>query len=214
MSQVTVHAITGSPFARAVLATLIEKGAPYRHAPMVPGQHKSPEYLARHPFGRVPIIEHDGFELYETQAILRYLDRVFPDPALTPADPRAAARMDQAMNVTDWYFFRVVGVGIVFNRVVAPRLGFPSNEEAVTAALPESRVILKAIEGLLGDKPYMAGDKLTLADLHLGPQIDMLAQCSEGREMLDGSPLEAWLARLNARPSFSATTWDQLAAAA
>jgi glutathione S-transferase len=55
----------------------------------------------RHPFGRVPVLEYDGFMLYETQAILRFLDRILPSPTLTPADPKAAARMDQAMIIND-----------------------------------------------------------------------------------------------------------------
>src|ERR1700723_1009980 len=97
MSEFVIHSIPGSPFGRAVLATLEEKGAPYRLSPVAPGTFKSPEHMARHPFGRVPVLEHDGFRLYETQAILRYLDRVVPMPALTPADPKAAALMDQAM---------------------------------------------------------------------------------------------------------------------
>src|SRR5476651_2137726 len=102
MSDFIVHTIPGSPFARAVLATLEEKGASYRVSPVAPGAFRSPEHLARHPFGRVPVLEHDGFMIYETQAILRYLDRVIPAPALTPADPRTAALMDQALNVSDW----------------------------------------------------------------------------------------------------------------
>jgi len=53
----------------------------------------------------VPVLEHDGFVLYETAAILRYLDRVLPDPRLTPADARRAARMDQLMSINDWYLF-------------------------------------------------------------------------------------------------------------
>jgi len=122
MSEFTVHTVPGSPFARAVLATLEEKGARYRLAPLAPNASKSPEHLARHPFGRVPAFEHDGFALYETQAILRYLDRVLPQPALTPADPRRAARMDQVMNINDWYLFHGVGNVIVFHRVIAPQL--------------------------------------------------------------------------------------------
>ncbi len=105
MSEFTVHSIPGSPFGRAVMTTLEEKGARYRFSPVAPGSLRSPEHLARHPFGRVPVLEHDGFLLYETQAILRYLDRMLPSPALTPADPRRAARMDQVMNVNDWYLF-------------------------------------------------------------------------------------------------------------
>src|SRR5215471_1622187 len=103
MTEFTIHTIPGSPFARAVCATLEEKGAAYRIHGMQPGQHKVEPHVSRHPFGRVPVIEHDGFMLYETQAILRYLDRVLPAPALTPTDPKAAARMDQVMNVSDWY---------------------------------------------------------------------------------------------------------------
>ena len=83
-----VHTVPGSPFARAVLATLEEKGAPYRIAPIALGGHKTEPHLARHPFGRMPVLEHDGFILYETQAILRYLDRILPEPPLTPADPK------------------------------------------------------------------------------------------------------------------------------
>src|ERR1700694_3242943 len=98
MSDFIVHSIPGSPFGRAVLAALEEKGASYRLSPVAPGSFKSPEHMARHPFGRVPVLEHGGFMLYETQAILRYLDRVLRAPALTPVDPKARARLDQVIN--------------------------------------------------------------------------------------------------------------------
>src|SRR6478672_8608708 len=134
MSEFIVHSIPGSPFGRTVMATLEEKGASYRLAPVAPGTFKSPEHLARHPFGRVPVLEHDGFALYETQAILRYLDRVLPTPSLTPADPKRTARMDQAMNVNDWYLFQGVANVIVFHRVVGPRvLGLAPDEAAIEA---------------------------------------------------------------------------------
>src|SRR5262245_136505 len=118
MSEFIVHSIPGSPFGRAVLTTLEEKGARYRVRPVMPGTLKSPVHLALHPFGRIPVLEHDGFRLYETQAILRYLDRMLPAPALTPADPKHAARMDQVLNVCDWYLFQGCGSVIGFQRVV------------------------------------------------------------------------------------------------
>src|SRR5260370_22676162 len=71
MSEFTVYSMPASPFGRAVLATLEEKAATYRLLPVAPGTFRSPEHLARHPFGRVPVLEHDGFSLYESQAILR-----------------------------------------------------------------------------------------------------------------------------------------------
>ena len=132
MSEFTVHSVPGSPFGRAVLATLEEKGALYRLSPVMPGTMRAPEHLSRHPFGRVPVLEHYGFSLYETQAILRYLDRVLPAPALTPGDCKAAARMDQAMNVNDWYLFQGVANVIGFQRVVKPRLmGLAPDETAI-----------------------------------------------------------------------------------
>ena len=76
MSSFVVHNIPGSPFGRAVLATLEEKGASYRLAPVAPGTLKSEAHLALHPFGRIPVLDHDGFRLYETSAVdrLRWID--------------------------------------------------------------------------------------------------------------------------------------------
>ena len=84
MSEVIVRGIPGSPYVRTALLGLIESGAPHRLAPLAPGGHRSPDYLTKHPFGRVPVIEHDDFVLYESQAILRYADQVFAMGRLTP----------------------------------------------------------------------------------------------------------------------------------
>ena len=78
MSEFVVYTVPGSPYARAVLATLEEKRVDYRLSPLAPAGIKSEPHLSRHPFGRMPAVEHDGFRLYETQAILRYIDRIFP----------------------------------------------------------------------------------------------------------------------------------------
>src|SRR5271165_4898264 len=173
MSSFTVYSIPGSPFGRAVLATLEEKHAPYRLSPVAPGTFRSPEHLARHPFGRVPVLEHDGFRLYETQAILRYLDRVLLSPPLTPADPRAAARMDQAMNINDWYLFQGVGSVIGFQRVVGPKLlGLTPDEAIIEAAMPKAHAVFGELARLLGEGPYFAGPDLSLADLMLAAQVE------------------------------------------
>ncbi len=117
MSEFIVHSVPGSPYGRTVFATLEEKRADYRLAPVTPDGAKREPHLSRHPFGRVPVLEHDGLVLYETQAILRYIDRVLPTPALSPRDPRMTARMDQIMNVCDWYLFQGVGNVIGFQRI-------------------------------------------------------------------------------------------------
>jgi len=212
MSEFTVHSIPGSPFGRAVLAALEEKGAPYRISPVAPGTMRSPEHLAHHPFGRVPVLEHDGFMLYETQAILRYLDRVLPQPALTPIDPRRAARMDQVMNVNDWYLFHGVGNVIVFHRVIGPRvMGLAPDEAAIAAAMPKALTVFNELAHLLGERPYFAGDTMSLADLMLAPAVEFFAMIPEWSAL--GAPhanLVAWLARMQDRPSMRATTWERV----
>ena len=216
MSEFLVHLIPGSPFARSVLVTLEEKAAPYRVAAVAPGALRSAPHLARHPFGRVPVLEHGEFRLYETQAILRYLDRVLPDPALTPADPRRAARMDQAMNVNDWYLFHGVANVIGFQRVVGPRLmGLTADEAAIAAAMPKARMVFDELAQLLGAEPYFSGATVSLADLMLAPQLDFLEQTPEWEPLTARHPrLRQWLARMQARASLTGTTWEKVAARA
>lgn len=210
-----VHTALGSPYGRAVLATLLEKGAAHRIAPVAPGAWKSEAHRSLHPFGRVPVLEHDGFVLYETQAILRYLDRVLPCPALTPDDPRTAAQMDQVMNICDWYLFQGVVNVIGYQRLVRPHVTrLPPDEEAVAQAMPRAHVVLDRLERLLGDRPYLAGDAISLADLHVAPQIAFLARTPEWAALAAPvANLAAWLDRMNERASFRATVREHLAEA-
>jgi glutathione S-transferase len=213
MSEFTVHSIPGSPFGRAVLATLEEKDTPYRLSPVAPGTFRSPEHLARHPFGRVPVLEHEGFRIYETQAILRYLDRVVPTPPLTPSNPKAAARMDQLMGVNDWYLFQGVGAVIGFQRVVGPRLlGLTPDEAVIEAAMPKAQTVFAELARQLADQPYFVGEAITLADLMLAPQVAFFRETPEWAVL--GAPrgnLASWLERMEARPSLQATTWERVA---
>ena len=210
MSDFIVHGIPGSPFNRAVLATLEEKRARYTFAPVPFGTSRQEPHISRHPFGRIPVLEHGDFMLYETQAILRYLDRVIPSPALTPADPKAAARVDQLMNICDWYLFQGVGNVIAFQRVVLPILrGVAGDEAAIAAALPQAHIVFNELSRLLGAKAYLAGETVTLADLMAAPQMDFMSATPEWAVLTANTPnLVAWLARMTARASFKATTWD------
>ena len=216
MSELVVHTIPGSPFGRSVLVALEEKRASYRVIPVALGSHRSPEHLARHPFGRVPAMEHGDFNLYETQAILRYIDRVYPAPALTPAHPRAAARMDQLMNINDWYLFQGVANVIGFQRIVAPRLmGTTPDEGAIAAALPRARAVFDELAQLLSDQQFFAGEAVSLADVLLAPQIDFMRATPEWQLLTANHPqLGSWLDRMNARRSMAATTWERVAAMA
>jgi glutathione S-transferase len=206
MSNIAVYGIPGSPFLRSVEIALREKGLDYGLNALKPGEHKQPDYLARHPFGRVPAFEHDGFAIYETQAIIRYLDEVFPNPPLTPGNAEARARMNQLIGIIEWYYFPKAAAPIGFNRIIGPRLlGLPGDEAAVTEALPMARTCFAQFEQLLGDRLYFGGDSISIADIMLGAQLDLLNQCREGRDLIGGSRLEPWLKRMSSRASFAAT---------
>ena len=214
MSAFTVYSIPGSPFARSVMATLEEKGASWTLSPLSPGALRDPVHLERHPFGRMPVLDHDGFQLYETQAILRYLDRILEEPALTPADAQAAARMDQVMNINDWYLFQGCSNIIVFQRVIGPMLmNLEPDLEAISEAMPGARTVFGALSGLLGDKPWFAGDQMSLADLLVGPQLELFARAPEWEELIAKAPnLADFLTRIEARPAMQITRMERLAA--
>jgi glutathione S-transferase len=210
---IVIHGIPGSPYVRKPLLVCEEKGAPYRLAAMAfgTGANKTPEYLARNPFGRIPTIQHGDFVLYEAQAIARYIDQVFDGPSLTPADPRAQARMNQVMNIVDWYVMPSISAGIGFNRVVKPKFGMPADEEAVEKALPLARTCVAALEEILAAKPYFAGDEVSLADLFAYGHFEFLGETPEGADLLAGSRLLGWMERMAERPSVQKTTWERLA---
>ena len=210
-SRMVVHGIPGSPYVRAALLTLEEKGADYEFVAMAPGALKQHPHLSRHPFGRIPAFEHDGWMLYETQAIMRYVDVVVPAPRLQPEEPRAAARMNQLMGITDWYVMPQVSAPITRNRVVAPRFNRPVDEDAIVKAIPNAQICIAEIGRLLDGHAWLAGDALSLADLLLAPQLSMFALAPEGVAILqDHENLNGWLARIEVRPSMKATTWDKL----
>lgn len=216
MSEFVIHSAPGSPYGRSVLIALQEKGASYRLAPLTRAIMQSAAYRELHPFGRLPVIEHGGFRLYETQAIIRYVDRALPQPCLTPTDSQAAARMDLLMNVNDWYLFQGVNNIIGFHRIVGPRLmGLTPDEAAIAAAMPKAHTVFNELARLLDDSPFFVGNSISLADVLLAPQLDFLRQTPEWEPLTSHhANLRAWLDRMNARPSMAATTWEQVAAMA
>jgi glutathione S-transferase len=214
MSTIVIHGVPGSPYVRMPMLACEEKGVAWRLVPMGMGDAKAPEHLARHPFGRIPAIEHGDFRLYEAQAIIRYIDQAFEGPSLTPADPQAQARMNQVMNIVDWYVMPSISSGIVFNRVIKPMFGMPVDEAAVAAAVPQATTCVSALTEILGDRPYFGGDSVSLADIAAVAHLDFMSAAPETACLLAQSPtLQAWLDRMTSRPSAQKTTMAVLRAA-
>jgi glutathione S-transferase len=216
MSEIVVYGVPGSPYVRSALLGLHEKRAAHRLAAMGANAFalRTPEHLGRHPFGRIPILQHGDFWLYETQAILRYLDAALPGPALQPQDARAAARMNQIAGIVDWYLFPNISVGIAAERLMSQRFwGRAPDEANIARALPHARTCLAELARLMGASEFLAGPAVTIADLMVAPHLLFFQATSEGQELLSGTVLEGWLTRMRSRPSVQNTETERLQAA-
>jgi glutathione S-transferase len=203
----TLHGYRYSVYLRIARLALEEKGLTYARVEVNPFDPAMPaEYLKLHPFGRVPTLVHDGFTLYETGAITRYVDRTFPGPTLQPGDTRTLARMDQIISVVDSYVYWPMVRQVFSHAVFRPKAGRPGDAAEVKAGLAAAPKVLAALEALAADGPFLTGAALSLADLHLGAMIAYFALAPEGLALVQQQPkLAAWWARLAERPSMSLT---------
>lgn len=206
MSAPVLFGASYSVYVRSARLALEEKGVPYRLEDVDIFAKGGPPagYLQRHPFGRIPAFEHDGFRLYETGAITRYVDEAFAGPKLQPANPQPRARMNQVLSILDNYAYRTLVWDIFVERVRAPAQGRTADEAKIAAALPKAETCLAAIESLMeGD--HLAGDALTLADLHAAPMFAYVTLAAEGAALLRRhAGLASWWQRMTQRPSVAA----------
>ncbi|MER9108438.1 MULTISPECIES: glutathione S-transferase family protein [unclassified Mesorhizobium] len=204
MGKPIVYGAEYSVYLRIVRLVLAEKGIDYELVPVdvfaadgVPAW-----YFEHHPFGRIPAFEHDGFRLFETSAIARYVEEAFDGPTLQPADARGRARMGQIIGMLDAYGYRAM----VWD-VAVERLEKEAPDEALIASgLRQAETVLGVLTSLKAPGPWLLGDQLTLADLHAAPIIAYFLNVAEGQGLLARfADIQDWYARIAARPSFVRT---------
>lgn len=208
MANPIVYGPGYSTFTRSVRLGLEEKDVPYdlNEVDLLSEAHKSADHLARNPFGKVPAFSHNGFMLYETGAILRYIDDAFEGIPLQPSDVKQRARMNQIMGIVDSYAYPCFITNIFIPRVVVPMTGGTTDESAVAEQMPMARTCVETLEKLVGSNQYAAGDTLSMADLLLIPVHDYFAQTPEGKETLaSASNLARWWSSVSTRPSLEKT---------
>ena len=205
--SVELHGYRYSVYLRIVAMTLLEKNVSWTHVEVNPFAPPVPEdYLALHPFGRVPTLVHDGFALYETTAITRYVDEAFPGAPLQPGDPKARARMNQIIAVADSYGYWPMVRQVFSHRAFRPAQGTAGEEAVIAEGLDRSKTVLAAIEKLAVGGEFLPAQSLTLADIHLGAMIAYFTAAAEGRSELARHPkLSRWWAAFSQRPSLLRT---------
>ena len=160
----------------------------------------------RTPFGLVPVLKQGAFTLYESAAICRYIDLSFPDPALVPKEPMAAAQMAQAINIIDNYGYRPMIRQVFAHQVFRPIEGLEASNDEIASGIAASAPVLKALEPLCGHGFARLGGQKTLADCHLAPMFGYFSQAEEGAKMVAGYPkLAQWCAQLKDWPSYRDT---------
>jgi glutathione S-transferase len=197
MADVIVYGFPVSTYVNIVRLVLTEKGVPFRFHDLEP-EMGGASHLALHPFNRVPILEHDGFRLYETAAIGLYVDEAFEGPSLQPQDVRQRARMHQWISMLNAYFYPYMAYHLGHERIVYPALGIAPDEKVVAAALPRIATCLAVMEAeLAANGDYLVSGRLSLADLFLLPSLTTLSRTPEGQEMLTGKPrIRDWWTRM------------------
>lgn len=206
--QPQLHGAGYSVYVRIARLALLEKGVTFSHHEVDIFAPDGPpaDYLRLHPFGRIPAFVHDDFALYETSAITRYVDEAFAGPALQPKDVKARARMNQIIGIADNYLYRPLVWGVYVARDEAAKGNTALDQPVFEGAIAKSRQAFAALADLCGEGPWLLGDALSLADLHLAPMIAYGCVTDEGRALLREQPgLHAWWDRMNTRASMLAT---------
>jgi glutathione S-transferase len=202
MSNVTVFGFQRSTYVNVVRLILTERKVAFDFHD-TETEMFTPAHVARHPFGRVPVLQHGDFVLPETRAIAAYVDEAFAGERLTPEQPRERARMNQWIGYLDAYFYPWMVYHIGHERLVFPELGIAGNDKIVARALPHARQALEVMERELADgRPFLVGDALSLADFFLLPTLFAFGLTPEGQELRPLFPgIGAWDRRMSALPS-------------
>jgi len=142
----------------------------YKSVNLIAGENKQEEHLKLHPAGKVPVINNDGFVLFESNAIIRYL-AVKSDSPLYPAGAKQRALVDQWSDFVSHHIATALS-RVLFNRVFAPFLNQEVDERSLADGLSFLEQFLPLVDAPLEERRYLAGGELTLADFNLLSALD------------------------------------------
>ncbi len=206
MSKMTLWGFDGSTYVRTVKMVLAEKHhTDFEQVPLnvLAGEPRQPEHLARHPFGKVPVLDHDGLRILETSAIARYLNDVLPGASLVPATSRDRARMDMVVGLVDSYGYGALVGGIAAYHLFPDFVG-GKNDALHQAGIDNARKVVELAMQTKGTSPFIAGG-LSLADLFLAPLVFYVSLTPDMAGLLKIVGFADWWTRVQALPSFQAT---------
>lgn len=203
-ATVTLLGDARSSYTRTARMALAEKGVAYTMQTCAP---HSAEILAVHPFGLIPALRDGEVELWETSAILRYVDECFDSPvSLTPGTIAGRVRSEQWVSAVNSYLYDTM-VRRYILQVFFPRgEGGQPDRGVIDKALKEMPAQLAALNKAYGSNDYLGGDSLSFADLFVTPILFYLGTLPESAALLADMPnIQRAQAVMRQRPSFAAT---------
>ncbi len=192
---------------RKVLTVLEEKHAKADFAlvDIFKGEHKEAAHLARQPFGQIPAFEDGDVRLFESRAIIRYLDETLPGAALTPKDPKGRALMEQWISV-ETSNFTPHAMTLIYQLVLGPMAGTAPDLAKVEEGSGKLAATVDILDKHLARGPHLLGEAFTLADICYMPYIEYVVQTSAKDVILSRPNVAAWWGRISARPSWQKAT--------
>jgi glutathione S-transferase len=208
MSKPVLFGFDGSTYVRTVRTLLHEKSVEYDQVSVnvLEGEATQPEHLERHPFGKVPVFDHDGLRIIETGAICRYVDDVFPGASFIPDNAVDRARMDMVMGIHDSY-----GYGALI--MVAGYHLFPDfiggqNDELHADNMSQAKLVLGELMKIRGDSTWLVGDKPTLADFYLAPICFYVSLTDDAATLFATEGFADWWQCMQELPAYRSTEPD------
>jgi len=202
-ATITVFGDPRSSYVRATRMALAEKGVKYAYEPLAP---HCEELLALNPFGHIPAFRDGDFALYETSAIIRYIDECFDGTPLVSGNPWNRAKMEQWTSAISFYCYDTMVRRYVLQYVFPKGEGGAPDRKTIDAAVPEIKKQLGILNEAYGPRNILVGDQITVPDLLLAPILFYVGMFPEGKAALAEVPnvtrAHAWIAE---RPSFKET---------
>ncbi|MFY9893021.1 MAG: glutathione S-transferase family protein [Xanthobacteraceae bacterium] len=197
---IKLHYHPFSTYSRRVLIAFAEKQIAHELVlvDMTARRHREEPYLSLNPYGRVPTLEEDGFVLFESTAILDFLEATRPTPPLVPADARGRALVDMHMKLCDIQFTRHAGT-IIFPKRFLPKERW--NTAAIADAKAQIEKHFAILDKQLAGKTYLVAEQFSLAEACYIPFLEFLPLM----EITPPGAVAAWSERLLARPSAVST---------
>jgi glutathione S-transferase len=196
-----IYGHPGSTCTRKVLMTLNETNTPYELllVDFAKGEHKLPAHLAHQPFGQVPALDDDGFEMYESRAMSRYIDGKAGGP-LTPKDPQARAVMEQWISV-ETSNFAAHAMKFIYHTV----FGREQTPEVLKTAGTALDLAYGTMERQLSTQPFLAGNTFSIADVCFAPYLEYLTLTPAAGKLAEHPHVEKWWGQVSSRPAWKKT---------